>query len=139
MFDETNPLYRFYNEVINQKKFEVLDELYAPGYVNHIAPFGLDSGVEGVKTLLKAQAAAFPDWHIAVDYVIEHGDKCIVKWTLTGTQTGDYFGYRPSCRKFEISGVDIETLVNGNITAHDGAEDMLGLLQQIGAVPLTFD
>ena len=100
MFDETNPLYRFYDEVINQKKFEVLDELYAPGYVNHIAPFGLDSGVEGVKTLLKKQAAAFPDWHIAVDYFIEHGDKCIVKWTLTGTQTGDYFGYKPSSRKF---------------------------------------
>jgi predicted ester cyclase len=88
---------------------------------------------------LKEQAAAFPDWHIAVDYVIEHGDKCIVKWTLTRTQTGDYFGYRPSGRKFETSGFDIETIVDGKITAHDGAEDMLGLLQQTGAVPLTFD
>ena len=31
MYDETNPLYRFYDEVINQKEFEVLEELYAPG------------------------------------------------------------------------------------------------------------
>ena len=100
MFDETNQLYRLYDEVINQKKFEVLEELYAPGHVNHMAPFGLDGGVEEVKTLWKEQAAAFPDWHIAVDYVIEHGDKCIAKWTLTGTQTGDYFGYKPSSRKF---------------------------------------
>ena len=50
MYDETNPLYRFYDEVINQKEFEVLDELYAPGYVNHIAPFGLDNSVERVKS-----------------------------------------------------------------------------------------
>ena len=100
MFDETNLLYRLYDEVINQKKFEVLEELYAPGHVNHMGPFGLDGGVEEVKTLWKEQAAAFPDWHIAVDYVIEHGDKCIAKWTLTGTQTGDYFGYKPSSRKF---------------------------------------
>ena len=139
MFNERNPLYRFYHEAINQKKFEVLDELYAPGYVNHIAPFGLGSGVEGVKKLLEAQAAAFPDWHIAVDYVIEHGDKCIVKWTLTGTQTGEYFGYKPTGKRFKITGVDIETIIGGKITEHDGAEDMLGLLQQIGAVPLRFD
>lgn len=138
MFNENNPLYRFYHEVINQKKFEVLGEIYAPGYVNRIAPFGLDSGVDGVERLIREQAAAFPDWHIKVDYVIEHGDKTIVSWTLTGTQTGEYFGYPPSGRAFEISGVDIETIVDGKITEHDGAEDMLSLLQQIGAVPLTF-
>ena len=50
MFDETKPLYRYYDEVINQKKFEVLDELYAPGYVNHIAHLGLESSVERVKS-----------------------------------------------------------------------------------------
>ncbi len=31
-------------------------------------------------------------------------------------------------------GVDLETIVDGKIAAHDGAEDMLGLLRQIGAV-----
>lgn len=139
MFDETNPLFRFYNEVINQKKLEVLDEIYAPGYVNRIAPFGLNNGVEGVKKLIGEQVAAFPDWHIRVDYVIEQGNKTIVRWTLTGTQTGAYFGYPPSGKAFEITGVDIETIVDGKITEHDGAEDMLGLLQQIGAVPLTFE
>ena len=90
MFDENNPLYRLYHEVINQKKFEIIDELYAPGYINHIAPFGLERDVEGVKKLFKQQAAAFPDWHISVDYVFEHADKYIVKWTLTGTHTGNY-------------------------------------------------
>lgn len=34
--DKTNPLYRFYEEVINQRKLEVLDELYAPNYIMHI-------------------------------------------------------------------------------------------------------
>ncbi len=138
MFDSRNPLYRLYEEVINQKRFEVIDELYAPDYENRIAPFGLESGVEGVKKLFQHQAAAFPDWHITADYVVEHGDKCIVKWTLTGTHTGNYLGIEPTGKKFKISGVDIETIVNGKIKEHDGAEDMLGLLQQIGAVPVTF-
>ena len=138
MFDSSNPLYRLYEEVINQKKFEVIDDLYAPSYVNHIAPFGLASGIEGLKTLFREQADAFPDWHIEVDYVIEHGDKWIVRWTLTGTHTGSYFGVKPTGRRFRISGVDIETILDGKITEHDGAEDMLGLLQQIGAVPMSF-
>ena len=139
MLDKDNPLYRFYHEVINGKKLSVLDELYAPGYINHIAPFGLKSDAEGVKALIAEQIAAFPDWQISVDYVIQQGHKYIVKWTLTGTHTGDYFGYKPTGRKFRISGVDIETIVDGKITEHDGAEDMLGLLQQIGAVPLSFE
>lgn len=138
MFDSSNPLYRLYDEVINQKRFEVIDDLYAPSYVNHIAPFGLASGIEGLKELFREQADAFPDWHIEVDYVIEHGDKWIVRWTLTGTHTGSYFGIKPTGRRFRISGVDIETILDGKITEHDGAEDMLGLLQQIGAVPMSF-
>ena len=139
MLDKDNPLYRFYHEVINEKKLNVLDELYAPGYVNHIAPFGLKSDAEGVKALIAEQIAAFPDWQISVDYVIQQGNKYIVKWTLTGTHTGDYFGFKPTGKKFKISGVDIETIVDGKISEHDGAEDMLGLLQQIGAVPLSFE
>jgi len=139
MFDNTNPLYRLYEEVINQKKMEVVDQIYASNYVNHIAPFGLGSDVEGVKKLFTAQAEAFPDWHIATDYVIEYGNKCIVRWTLTGTHTGNYFGIEPTGKKFRMVGVDIETIVDGKITEHDGAEDMLGLLQQIGAVPTSFE
>ncbi len=138
MFDKTNPLYRLYEEVINQKKLEIIDELYAPNYTNLIAPFGLESGVEGVKKLFRVQAKAFPDWHITVDYVIQHGEKYIVRWTLTGTHTGNYFGIKPTGKQFKISGVDIETIVDGKITEHDGAEDMLSLLQQIGAVPTIF-
>ncbi len=139
MFDHKNPLYRLYHEVINGKKFEVLDELYAPDYRNRVAPFGLAADLAGVKKLFKEQAAAFPDWRIVVDYVIEHGDQCIVKWTLTGTHTGSYFGLKPTGKKFKITGIDIETIVGGKIKEHDGAEDMLGLLQQIGAVPIRFD
>ena len=43
-----------------------------------------------------------------------------------------------SSKVFEIMDVDIETIVDGKITEHDGADDMLSLLQQIGAVPITF-
>lgn len=132
--DKTNPLYRFYEEVINQHKLEVLDELYASNYVNHIAPFGLEKTVAGVKKLIKKQITAFPDWHISVDYWLQQENKHIVKWTLEGTHMGEYLGVKATGKRFKITGVDIETIVDGKITEHDGAEDMLSLLQQIGAI-----
>lgn len=135
MFNRANPLYRLYDEVINQKKTHVIDELYAPGYVNHVVPFGLQADVAGLKVLFAEQIRAFPDWHITADYVIEAGNRCIVRWTLTGTHTGSYFGLKPTGKKFRIGGVDIETIVDGKIVAHDGAEDMLGLFRQIGVFP----
>lgn len=132
--NKTNPLYRFYEEVINGGKLEILDELYAPNYVNHIAPLGLEKSVDGVKKLISEQMRAFPDWCITIDYWIQHGDKHIVKWTIEGTHAGEYLGIEPTGKRFKKTGVDIETIVDGKITAHDGAEDMLSLLQQIGAV-----
>ncbi|MFH1223655.1 MAG: ester cyclase, partial [Pseudomonadota bacterium] len=63
----------------------------------------------------------------------------IVKWTLTGTHLGTYFGIKPTGKKFKMTGVDIETIIDGKIVEHDGAEDMLGLLQQIGAAPVKFE
>lgn len=137
-FTANNPLYRFYNEVINQRKLEVLDEIYDINYINHIAPFNLDRGINGVKQLIKEQSQAFPDWHITVNslYIIE--DVYIVKWTLTGTHLGKYLGVNPTGKKIKMTGVDIETIVNNKIVAHDGAEDMLSLLQQIGAINIGF-
>ena len=106
--------------------------------MNHIVPFGLEKGVDGVRKLIAAQIAAFPDWHISVDYWIQQGDKHIVKWMLEGTHTDEYLGAKPTGKHFKMMGVDIETIVDGKITEHDGAEDMLSLLQQIGAVKEIF-
>lgn len=47
-------------------------------------------------------------------------------------------GSRMSGKAFEITSINIETIVDGKITEHDAAEHMLCLLQQIGAVPITF-
>lgn len=132
--DKKNPLYRFYEEVINQGKLEVLDELYSKDYVNEIAPFGINKGIEGLKKFISDQKHAFPDWHININYWINDGDKHIVKWTVEGTHLGDFLGIKPTRKKIKKSGIDVETIVNNKIVKHDGAEDMLSLLQQIGAV-----
>ncbi len=129
-----NPLLRFYEEAINQGKLDVLDELYTPDYVNHAAPFGLPTDVKGLKSLLAMFIRAFPDQHITADEIIIQGDKIVGRWTLRATHKGPFVGAPPTGRAVTMTGIDVERVVGDKISEHWGGEDMLGLLQQIGAV-----
>jgi SnoaL-like polyketide cyclase len=52
---------RYYEEIWNQGRLEVCDELIAPDYVNHSAPLpGLPPGPEGLKSIVAAVAPARP-------------------------------------------------------------------------------
>jgi predicted ester cyclase len=55
--------------------------------------------------------------------------------TLAGTHQGDFAGIPASGRTVEFSGIDIIRLQDGKVAEHWGSTDMLGLMQQIGAVP----
>jgi predicted ester cyclase len=126
---------RLYDEVINGGKLAIMDELYAPSYVNHAAPFGLAGDLAGLKELFAMFARAFPDQHITADELFAVGDLVVGRWTLRATHRGPFAGVQATGRRIVMTGIDIERVVAGRIVEHWGGEDMLGLLQQIGAVP----
>lgn len=130
------PLQRLYEEVINAGRLEVLDELYGPGYVNHIAPFGLSQGIDGLRVLFGEFASAFPDQHIVADAMYRVDNLAIARWTISGTHKNSFFGVAPTNRRFTMTGVDIERVEDGRIVEHWGAEDMLALLAQIRAIEM---
>lgn len=55
--------------------------------------------------------------------------------TLAGTHQGDFAGILATGRTVEFSGIDIIRLQDGKVAEHWGSTDMLGLMQQLGAVP----
>lgn len=132
---ENNPLLRLYEEVINQGNLEVLDELYTSDYVNHAAPFGLSTGLDGLRKLFAMFIEAFPDQNIVADDMIIKEDKIVARWTLQATHKGTFMGTPATGRQIVMTGIDIERIVDGRIAEHWGGEDMLGVLEQIGAVP----
>lgn len=135
MVKTETPLLRLYKEVINQGMLDVIDELYVRNYINHISPFDLSGDVTGLKQLFKMFSEAFPDQSIVVDELYVIGDTVIARWTLKATHKGTFMGVPATNRKIVMTGVDIEKMRDGRIAEHFGAEDMLGLLQQIGGLP----
>lgn len=135
MEQKRNALIEMYEVAINNNDISNLDTLYTEDYINHAAPFGLPQDLNGLKILFQTFIEAFPDQHITPNEVLTHGDRTIIRWTLTGTHTGTFFGTPPTGKHIEMTGIDIERIQDGKIAEHWGGEDMLGLLQQIGAIP----
>ena len=76
-------LRRMFDEIINQGRLEVADELFAEDYVDH-GPMGDIAGREGFKQLVAQWRDAVPDVHCEVDTVIAQGDLC----ALAGAHDG---------------------------------------------------
>jgi steroid delta-isomerase-like uncharacterized protein len=105
---------RVFDEIFNQGKFQVADDIYAPDFQNH----GLHRSVD-LKTdqeAVRAERKAFPDLRVSVQEMVAEGDKVAVLWTFQGTHTGfGYEGLPPTGTRVEVRGITIWRMGNGRI------------------------
>lgn len=121
---------RFVDEVMNAGNLAAADELIDPDHVNHdpTAP-------EGVKELISMYREAFPDIRFHTGEMFADGEGRVAhRWTFTGTHQGEMMGVEPTGKKVEVSGVEINHLRDGRISASYTVSDALGLMRQLGAL-----
>ncbi|MBV9278542.1 MAG: ester cyclase [Chloroflexi bacterium] len=129
-------LVRYYDEIWNQGRLEVCDELIAPDYVNHSAPLpDLTPGPEGLKQTVAAVRRAFPDVHYTIEDMVIGRNKAALRVTMRGTHRGEFLGVAPTGRAIEVQEHPIEHLRDGQIVAHWHQIDDLGLQRQLGLLP----
>ena len=126
---------RFFEEVLNQKKRAVLDEVFDLNVVDHFAPPGTPGGLEGARHTLDMFLTAFPDLHFTVEDLIAEGDEVVARVTMSGTQHGAFMGVPPTGKHVTITGIDINRFVGGKSVEHWVEMDALGMMQQLGVVP----
>ena len=78
--------------------------------------------------------AAFPDIEQTVEETVAEGNKVAVRFTLRATQTGDFMGTPPSGKQIMVSGMGILHIVEGKVAEFQEAFDLMGLMEQIGAM-----
>jgi len=128
---------RFLNEAWNNRDLTVLDEVMAEDHVAHDpnAPGGALHGCEAIREILQHGFAGMPDARIEIEDVIGEGDRVLVRYTVYGTHLGDLFGVPASGRQVKVATFHVCRFAGARIVEQWALKDMLGLLQQIGAIP----
>ena len=79
--------------------------------------------------------AGFPDAMHAFDEIIATDDAVVVRFTLSGTHTGSFFGLPPTGRPIVVTAIAVLRVVGGRVTTLNALFDEAGLLRQLGVLP----
>ena len=126
---------RFIEEVINQGRFEVCDQIVQDNFVELDPLPGQSQGRQGLKDVIAMMRAGFPDIHWVVDESIASGDKVVSRFTWTGTHRGNFLGIPATNRPVTVKGVVIDRLADGKMADSRILMDTLSLMQQLGVIP----
>jgi steroid delta-isomerase-like uncharacterized protein len=128
---------RLYEEVWNKRRLEIVHEIISPSHaINDPHLAGSAVGPDAYKRVVTQFIGAFPDLHFTVEDVIAEKDKVVVAWAIAGTHKREFRGIPPTNKKVSIAGITINHITNGKITDSDISLDYLGLMQQLGVVPV---
>jgi steroid delta-isomerase-like uncharacterized protein len=125
---------RIFEEMESQGNLAIADDIFARDFINH-TPFGEMHGPEGAKQFVTRLRTAFPDLHVTVEDQIAEGDKVATLWTARGTHQGKFQGIPATGKQMKVRGIVISQLANGKIVEQWGNPDVLGIMQQLGAMP----
>lgn len=123
---------RMIEEAYNKGNLNVFDEILSNNVTVYDASLHNEKG--NFKTYKEAQVNfhnAFPNMKVKIDDVFGEGDKVIVRWTATGTHTGELQGIAPTKQNVKVTGISINHFKDGKITEIYQTWDRLGLLEQI--------
>ena len=83
---------RFYDELWNEWRLDVADEILSEDIDFRGSLGSVEHGREGFKRYVGRVRAAFPDWHNQVDELFAAGDRVVARLTWTGTHLGALAG-----------------------------------------------
>ncbi|HUI31640.1 MAG TPA: ester cyclase [Candidatus Acidoferrales bacterium] len=120
---------RVFEEILNQGKFGVADEIYAKDFVNH----GLHrvAGLEEDQAAARWEKKAVPDLTMTVDLIYADSDLVTVVWTARGTNTAAADGIPATGAKLELRGITVWRIVDGKIREEWTSYDRLRIINQV--------
>jgi predicted ester cyclase len=97
-------------------------ELFAPDHV------------EDAKREAANVRRGFPDLESTIEDLIAERDKIVAHWRAQATHRGEYMGIPPTGNRVNFTGISIYRIEGGKIAESWGVSDLLGMMQQLGAV-----
>lgn len=131
-----NLVRRFYEEVENQQKLDLVDELVAADFrdvYNSAAPFPV-VGTDGVKKLAAALHENL-NLHITIEDLVAEGDRVVARISSTSTHKIPIMGVPPTGRQLSNQGVEIFRVIGGKLAERWVFIDRVPMMKELGILP----
>ncbi|MDQ5864070.1 MAG: ester cyclase [Thermoproteota archaeon] len=92
---------------------------------------------KGRKEFVTTVVKAFPDINHHILNVVAEGDKVALHFNITGTHKGQFQDIPATGKKISVGCVNFLTIIDGKIVEEWSNSDMMGLMQQIGAISVS--
>ncbi len=139
MYNDQNKLIarRLIEEGFNKHNLKLLDEIFTADARSHDPQQpNVGPGPDGVRQSMQVYLTAFPDSKLTIQREIAEGDYVVQHLTTTGTHTGELAGIPATGKRTNVTGVITSKFKDGKIVETWSLFDQLGLMQQIGVVPM---
>jgi steroid delta-isomerase-like uncharacterized protein len=125
-----------FTEFINTASETLAAELISPDAIFHVPgrPEPM-RGPAGYLAIIQMMRGGFPDIQWTLEEMVAEDDKLAARFIMRGTHLGTFLGVPSTGKKITVQALNIYHLSRGQIIEETGQPDLLGLLQQIGALP----
>ena len=122
-------------EELNRGNLSLVYDLFATNVVFHNAGADHFGDLDGFKQFQSEIRTGFPDLRFTIDNLIAEDDRVSYRYILLGTHRGEYMGVPATGKQVTMTGMGILRIARGKIAEGWFVPDLLGLLQQLGALP----
>ena len=120
-------------EIWSEGNYALLDELYSPEIIRHEVNIQDDLvGTKQYKDNVIWVRTAYPDFDVTVDDLFVKDDLVVLRWTVTGTQTGSRGDLPATGNRVQFSGININRVIDGKIVEEWVYFNMADVLKQLG-------
>jgi predicted ester cyclase len=124
---------RVTEEIWNEGHLDLVDELIAVDFVDHLDLPGLEGrGRERYRASVVMMRTGFPDFQNPIDFVIAEDDIAVSYGHMTGTNSGDLMGMPPTGRAIDLPTIGILRFANGRAVERWGIADNMAMMRQLG-------
>ena len=125
---------RFYEQMNNERKNDLAPELFTADHQFHDPQVPCGVGPEGIAEVVSVYQKAV-EGHWQIEEMFSTDDRVVVRWTGSGTHTGELNGIPPTGKKIRVDAITVHRMAGGKIAETWEVWDTLGFLQQLGVVP----
>ena len=124
-------VHRFY-EALDQKHYDIYEELCTPDFVSHFPGSAEPQNRDMRKHTSRIFYEAFPDLVHIIDHIIAESDTVAFRGSARGTHEGVFQNLQPTEKTITFDLTRFYHMVDGKIAEEWVSADLLGLMRQLG-------